>query len=70
MSSSNHHSDPNQLPVPLKARPDGDIEHQRNEWSSGTRGGGSIPKDFGWNTNPKQQQEENGSGDLKKSVSK
>ncbi|MGV3625425.1 MAG: hypothetical protein ACO1OB_31735 [Archangium sp.] len=69
MSSSNHESDPNQLPVPFKARP-GDIEHHKREWTSGSRGGGSIPKDFGWNTNPKQQQEENGAGTLKKPVSK
>lgn len=69
MASSNHESDPKQLPVPFKARPS-DIEHHKREWTSGTRGGGSIPKDFGWNTNPKQQQEENGSGALKRPITK
>ncbi len=37
-----------------------DIEHHLKEWTSGTRGGGKLPADFGWSTNPKQWQEENG----------
>lgn len=40
------------------------IEHHLQEWSSGTRGGGKVPEDFGWNTNPKQYQEEYGSSTL------
>ncbi len=66
MASSNHASNPQQLPVPFNARPDGDITHHRNEWTSGTRGGGSVPKDLAWGSNPKQMQEENGSGALKR----
>ena len=34
--------------------------HQVLDWSSGSRGGGKVPDDFGWTTNPKQYQEENG----------
>ncbi len=63
---SESHEDPKKLPVPLRPRADTDIEHHRKEWSSGSRGGGSVPKDFGWPTNPKQQQEENGAGDLER----
>lgn len=43
---------------PAKSKPD--IEHHLKEWSSGKRGGGKVPPDFGWRTNPKQNQEENG----------
>ena len=64
MSASNHESDPKNLPVPLPARPELDIEHHRREWTSGTRGGGHVPKSFVWPTNPKQNQEENGSGEV------
>lgn len=39
-------------------------DHHTQEWSSGTRGGGSIPADFGWSSNPKQYQEEYGSSTL------
>lgn len=70
MGSSHHDSDPKKLPVPLKARPDQDLHHHRAEWTSGSRGGGSVPKDFGWKTNPKQSQEENGSGALDEPISK
>lgn len=38
-----------------------DVEHQTKEWTSGTRGGGKVPADFEWKSNPKVQQEENGS---------
>ena len=62
--SASHHEDPKKLPVPARPRGDLDLEHHRKEWTSGTRGGGSVPADFGWPTNPKQQQEEYGSGDL------
>ncbi len=33
-------------------------------WSSGTQGGGKVPADFGWKSNPKQHQEEYGSPEL------
>lgn len=45
----------NQLPVPKSSQ-----DHQTKEWASGTRGGGKMPADFAWRTNPKQQQEETG----------
>ena len=35
--------------------------YHTQEWSSGSRGGGKLPADFGWHTNPKQWQEELGS---------
>lgn len=69
MSSSNHESDPQNLPVKSPGRSD-DIIHQSHEWSSGTRGGGKVPKDFAWKSNPKQQQEENGSGEAEQPISK
>lgn len=70
MASSNHSSDPKLLPVPYTSRSTADIEHQRREWVSGTRGGGKVPRTFTWSTNPKQMQEENGSGELTRPVSK
>ncbi len=55
-------SDARKLPVPYK--PDtsqqNDAFHQEHEWTSGGRGGGSVPADFEWGTNPKQWQEEHG----------
>ncbi len=61
MSNSGHGSDPRKLPVPYQA-PVGapDIEHHKQEWTSGTRGGGKLREDFEWATNPKQTQEETG----------
>ncbi len=38
-----------------------DADHHLKEWSSGKRGGGKVPPDFGWPSNPKQWQEEHGS---------
>jgi hypothetical protein len=47
-----------------KARPAGEPkrtkDHHLEEWSSGQRGGGKVPEDFAWRTNPKQWQEELG----------
>lgn len=34
--------------------------HHTHVWTSGTQGGGKVPADFSWNTNPKQTQEESG----------
>ncbi len=51
------------VPLPTQRRPrndSSDSRHHLKEWASGTRGGGKLPPDFGWNTNPKQWQEENG----------
>lgn len=62
MSVSNHPTDPKKLPVVYKPRVARDIDHQEEEWVSGSRGGGSVPADFGWQTNPKQHQEERGAG--------
>lgn len=42
-----------------------DIDYHTKEWGSGARGGGSIPADLTWGSNPKQYQEENGSGMLR-----
>jgi hypothetical protein len=64
--SGHREADPSKLPVPWKDRPERDLVHQEQEWASGTRGGGSVPLDFGWPTNPKQQQEEHGSGAAKR----
>ena len=60
--SSSHPSDPSNLPVPYK--PDTsrqpDSTYHTREWTSGTQGGGKVPDDFEWGTNPKQWQEEHG----------
>lgn len=56
-----HASDPKKLPVPWKAPQGGsDIEHHSREWTSGTMGGGKVPADYEWGTNPKVFQEEQG----------
>lgn len=61
--TSSHPENPKNLPVPWRPRPSHpDISHHEREWWSGTRGGGSVPADFEWRTNPKQYQEERGSG--------
>ncbi len=70
MSGSDHDSDPKNLPVPWTARPEVYLEHHRKEWTSGKRGGGTVPKSFTWPTNPKQQQEEFGAGDAEAPISK
>ena len=63
MSANNHPPDPKKLPVPLKGNTVLDT-HQATEWASGTRGGGKLPADFEWRTNPKQHQEEYGSSEV------
>jgi hypothetical protein len=45
-------------PKELQTRPLRD--YHLNEWTSGSRGGGSVPADFEWRSNPKQSQEESG----------
>jgi hypothetical protein len=56
-----HGSDPTKQPVPWKPPQGGsDIEHHTREWTSGTAGGGKVPADYEWGTNPKVEQEETG----------
>jgi hypothetical protein len=69
MSGSKHPVDPKKAPVPFRPRSDDGI-YQSKEWSSGTRGGGFVPKDFVWGTSPKQHQEERGSGTADAPISK
>lgn len=54
-------SDPKQMPA-LWRPPQGgsDIEHHTREWTSGTAGGGKVPSDFEWTSNPKTYAEEAG----------
>jgi len=40
-------------------------DYHLEEWSSGQRGGGKVPEDFSWRTNPKQWQEELGRSEPK-----
>jgi hypothetical protein len=72
MGASNKPSDPKKLPVPFKGRPTTDIVHHHQEWSTGQsgRGGGKVPSDLGWPTNPKQYQEERGAGEAEAPISK
>jgi hypothetical protein len=44
----------------LVPRPHRPKDHHLEEWTSGQRGGGKVPEDFAWKTNPKQWQEEHG----------
>ena len=61
-------SDSKKLPVPYK--PDlqrqSDAFHHTYEWTSGKRGGGKVPADFEWRSNPKQNQEEDGVNEVNK----
>ncbi len=72
MSASHKPTDPKKLPVPYrpKSGEGHDIEHHTREWSSGSRGGGSVPADLEWRTNPKQEQEENGATTVDQPLSK
>ncbi|MBK7861619.1 MAG: hypothetical protein IPJ65_23985 [Archangiaceae bacterium] len=57
-------SSENKLPVPFNndnRQPD--AFHHTNEWTSGKRGGGKVPADLEWRSNPKQRQEELGTND-------
>jgi hypothetical protein len=62
MGSSNLPADPKKAPLAIHHKTHPDIVHQNHEWSSGTRGGGKVPADLTWPSNPKQDQEENGNG--------
>lgn len=54
-------SDPKQMPA-LWRPPQGgsDIEHHTQEWTSGSMGGGKVPADFEWTSNPRAYAEEFG----------
>ncbi len=66
MSHGHGPVDPKSAPVPWKSRAGNspDIAHHQREWTSGTQGGGKVPADFEWNSNPKQSQEERGAPGL------
>lgn len=49
----------------LQTRNQNPIDYHLKEWSSGKRGGGKVPADLSWPSNPKQYQEENGSAALR-----
>ena len=66
--ASSAHGDPMNQPVPWKERGQRDLHYHQAEWTSGTRGGGSLPSDFRWTTNPKQRQEENGAAAVLRSM--
>lgn len=51
---------PSVSPAPGSTTPPVKRDYHTHEWSSGTRGGGKVPADFEWKSNPKQWQEENG----------
>jgi hypothetical protein len=54
-------SDPKQTPA-LWRPPQGspDIDHQSREWTSGSMGGGKVPADYEWTSNPKTYAEDLG----------
>lgn len=66
-------ADPTPKNPVLVPRPTGDQrpparrsrDHHLDEWASGERGGGMVPEDFSWKTNPKQWQEEHGAAQPK-----
>lgn len=49
----------------LQKRQSDPIDYHLKDWSAGKRGGGRVPADYEWNSNPKQYQEENGSSALR-----
>lgn len=55
-------SDSRKLPVPYKpdVQKQNDAFHHNHEWTSGQAGGGKVPADYEWRSNPKQNQEEDG----------
>jgi hypothetical protein len=71
MGASNKPADPTKLPVPWRGRTRSDIVHHDSEWGVGerARGGGRVPPDFSWGSNPKQYQEERGAGDAETPIS-
>ena len=54
-------TDPKQTPALWRPPPGGsDIEHHSREWTSGSMGGGKVPADFEWTSNPRAYAEEFG----------
>ena len=54
-------SEPRHLPAVWRPPRGGlDIDHHTREWTSGAAGGGRVPADFEWGSNPKVDQEELG----------
>ncbi len=55
------HSDPKQLPAVWRPPQGGsDIQYHQHEWTSGTQGGGKVPADFEWTSNPRVYAEDFG----------
>jgi hypothetical protein len=61
--SSLKHDDAKNLPIPFEPKGSDDLTYHQQHWTSGKQGGGSVPLDFTWGSNPKQHQEERGSAD-------
>ncbi len=61
MSDPKHSQLEKHDPVAVDPR---NVEFHTRVWSSGTQGGGKVPADFGWKSNPKQHQEEYGSPEV------
>lgn len=58
---------PSRHPLALPTQPASgktDMDYHVRQWTSGSQGGGRVPDDFEWGTNPKQNQEENGASNL------
>lgn len=49
-------------PLTFQPKKDADIQYFEDAWWSGQRGGGSVPVDISWTSNPKEAQEEQGWG--------
>ncbi len=68
MSSTHQPVDPKKAPLPYKAPSESPEKHHATEWTSGSRGGGKVPADLRWPSNPKKNQEEDGSGGAERSI--
>ena len=49
-------------PLTFKPKDCSDLIYFKEQWWSGSRGGGFVPDSFEWPTNPKEWQEEGGYG--------
>jgi len=61
---------PNNLPLPWRGGSDSDLQFFQHDWDSGSRVHLPLPKDFSWPSNPKENQEENGSGEVEQPISR
>jgi hypothetical protein len=57
------HANAKNLPIPFEPKVVNDLAYHEKHWTSGQRGGGYVPLDFTWGTNPKQHQEERGAAE-------